>query len=155
MKNVKKNLLIGISILIIIFFYTMLSYDRYKVYPLIVTFLSITTGFAFTALSIIATSALAKELYNNESENNSLTLLHELVYKFRNSTFIFVLTIALIIFDSTVRKVPVLHLQKYEILPTKLLGSIILYFTILSFYNFALMFNMFSKFVIKTGSQKT
>lgn len=126
-------------------------------FDIIATFLSIIIGFTITALSIIATSQFSKKLYAVESEeDNSKSLLHILVHSFKKSTVLFIGTIVLIIilklfpesnngiyfylFDN--------HYNSLEILKT-----VILYFTTLSFFSFIDLFNTFSKFVIKSGSE--
>lgn len=124
-------------------------------FDLIAIFLSITTGFTITALSIIATSPFSKNLYLIESpKDNSKTLLHELVDRFKNSMILFILTISQIIFFNLL---PNNHIDiKIEVLCTiniiDFLKSSIFYFSILSLISFILLFFTFSRFVIKSAT---
>jgi uncharacterized protein YebE (UPF0316 family) len=66
----KKILMILVSLLIILLFSIKLNLNL-KAFDAIATFLSITTGFTITALSIIATSPFSKNLYNQESKKDN------------------------------------------------------------------------------------
>ena len=68
----KKILMIFVSLLIILLFAIKLNLNI-KAFDVIATFLSITTGFTITALSIIATSPFSKNLYNQESKKIRLS----------------------------------------------------------------------------------
>lgn len=153
----KKILVITFSIVIILIFTLKLDLNN-KAFDVVATFLSITTGFTITALSIMATSPFSRNLYEKESsKNNSKTLLHELVDKFKISMMLFIITISLI---------SLLNLFKEEYISTtftfcktkfttiEILKSTILYFSILSLISFVILFNTFSKFVVKSGSIK-
>lgn len=150
-----KKILVIICSFIIIFIFSMNVDLNIKAFDVVATFLSITTGFTITALSIIATSPFSKNLYDLESrKNNSKTLLHELVDKFKISMILFIVTISLIV---------VLNLYPEKYVDTKfviiksniseieILKSTILYSSILSLISFIRLFNTFSKFVIKSG----
>lgn len=79
-KYISKYLL---SIGVIFLLSTYLHFDNSATFGHILTFLSITTGFTITALSIIATSNFSKDLYKKEApDDNSKSLLHQLVGKF-------------------------------------------------------------------------
>lgn len=156
MKKIKKLS----SILYIIAFFLFLTIwkiEEKEILNSIVTFLSITTGFTITALSIIATSKFSQKLYSIESEeDNSKTLLHELVDKFKSATKIFLITIALILifpfvslYDSNN-----FYLLTYCIEPSHIIKSMVFSLTILSFYKFVSLLILFSKFVIKSVSTK-
>ena len=126
-------------------------------FDVIATFLSITTGFTITALSIVATSPFSKQLYSVETESdNSKTLLHELVSKFRTSTYLFISAIGLIIIHNFL---PIeftgktFRVMESSFSTVELLNSVILYFTILCFYAFAVLFHTFAKFVTKTATK--
>lgn len=153
----KKILVITFSIVVISIFTLKLDLNN-KAFDVVATFLSITTGFTITALSIMATSPFSRNLYEKESsKNNSKTLLHKLVDKFKTSMMLFIMTISLI---------ALLNLFKEEYISTaftfyktkfttiEILKSTILYFSILSLVSFVILFNTFSKFVVKSGSIK-
>lgn len=150
----KKILMIFVSLLIILLFAIKLNLNI-KAFDVIATFLSITTGFTITALSIIATSPFSKNLYNQESKkNNSKTLLHELVDNFKVSMLFFIVTISLITFINLFPEKYVF--RKFEIIQfsisvNEILKSTILYFSVLSLISFIILFNTFSKFVVKSG----
>lgn len=150
----KNILFIIFSVLIILIFSINVNLNN-KAFDVVATFLSITTGFTITALSIIATSPFSKNLYQQESKkNNSKTLLHELVDKFKISMILFIVTISFIIYlnlfkDNYVAKSITIFKNKTTTL--EILKSSILYLSILSLISFILLFNTFSKFVIKSG----
>ncbi len=150
----KNILLILFSVIIILTFTINVSLNN-KAFDVVATFLSITTGFTITALSIIATSPFSKNLYEQESKkNNSKTLLHELVDKFKISMILFMVCICFIIFlnlfnENYIPKSVTIFETKTTTL--EILKSIILYFSILSLISFIILFNTFSKFVIKSG----
>lgn len=154
MKTLKIILKIFTSVFAISFFTISFNVNM-KAFEVVANFLSITTGFSITALSIIATSPFSKNLYNQESsKDNSKTLLHELVDKFKTSMILFITTICLIVLLN-------LYPEKYiptmfkvcetEITTMAILKSFVLYFSILSLISFVILFNTFSKFVIKSG----
>lgn len=155
MKTVKIILFIIISIVFFYLLNTIWYFDNDKAFNSILTFLSITTGFTITALSIIATSSFSKKLFQKESlKNNSKTLLHELVDLFKNSTVLFIVTIVLILFyqflpscNKTLFKICIYNIS-YE----SLIKSTIWYSTILSFYNFINLLFTFSQFIIRSVS---
>ena len=151
---IKKILLLifSITLILIISFKVHLNM---KAFDVVATFLSITTGFTITALSIIATSPFSKNLYNQESKkNNSKTLLHELVDKFKTSMNLFITTISLIIFLNLYPEKNIssfFSIYKTKIITTDVLKATTLYFSILSLISFILLFQTFSKFVVKSG----
>lgn len=137
--------------------WTKWSFDNSNAFTSILTFLSIISGFSITALSIIATSDFSKELYQKESsKNNSLTLLHELIAIFRNSTLLFVFTIILILLYEFVPDLEyiVFQVPNYSLTYDKLIKGLIWYMTILSFGAFIYLLLTFSKFVIRSVSRK-
>lgn len=150
-----KNILFIIFSIIIILIFTVNLNLNDAAFNVVATFLSITTGFTITALSIIATSPFSKNLYDQESrKNNSKTLLHELVDKFKISMILFIVTISLITFlnlftENYIAKS--ITIYKTKITTLEILKSTILYFSILSLISFIILFNTFSKFVIKSG----
>ncbi|WP_177733816.1 hypothetical protein [Flavobacterium inviolabile] len=154
MRTLKYIFSIIISFIIILYLSIKISFNK-QAFEVIATFLSITTGFTITSLSIIATSPFSKKLYDQENKkDNSKTLLHELVNKFKASMILFVITIGLIIFfnlfSNDYDKKSIELFQNSFIL-IDFLKTSILYFTILSFRSFILLFSTFSKFVIKSG----
>lgn len=158
MRKSKKILFVIVSVIVVIAFAAFLSFDNSKAFESIITFLSITTGFTITALSIIASSTFSKQLYSiEEAEDNSKTLLHTLVYQFKNSTLLFVATIALIFLyyffveDEKTWRIAVIlnHNFSFPII----LKATIWYLTILSFWNFINLLLLFSKFVIKNATK--
>jgi len=155
MKKSKKVFFVIISVFVVIIFAAFLNFDNSKAFDSIITFLSITTGFTITALSIIANSTFAKQLYQIEEENdNSKTLLHTLVYQFKNSTLLFIATIALILLyffidDKEIIWKTVIILNQEFSFPI-ILKATVWYLTILSFWNFIKLLLVFSKFVIKS-----
>ncbi|NHQ60565.1 hypothetical protein G9409_08190 [Chlorobium sp. BLA1] len=150
----KKILLIAFSIVVILIFSLMTNINN-KAFDVVATFLSTTTGFTITALSIIATSPFSKNLYDQESKkDNSKTLLHELVDKFRVSMMLFIATISLIIFLNLFPEnyiATTITIFKNKITTIEILKSTALYFSILSLISFLILFITFSKFVIKSG----
>ncbi len=138
---------------------TVWNLDNSGAFDTVATFLSITIGFTITALSIIATSSFSKELYKTEDEkDNSKTLLHVLINLFKTSTFIFILTIGLILVYKFIKVSnlvePSCSIKSYEITLSVLLKAVIWYLTMVSFYFFIKLFNTFSKFVIKTATRQ-
>ena len=62
-----------------------MKYVDIKSFDMILTILSVLLGFALTAISVIATSSYSVKLYNIEdSKDNSKTLLHILIDKFKS-----------------------------------------------------------------------
>jgi len=129
-KIVKTLVLVILSFFMILLFSTVWNFENDNAFDTIATLLSITTGFTITALSIIATSSFSKYLYSLEdAENNSKTLLHNLIGKFKTSTIIFIVTIGLIlIFKFIASPSNVLFcIKSYPISFTILLKSVIWY----------------------------
>lgn len=155
MKRIK---LIILSFIIIFFLSTYLYLEKTDLaFGHIITFLSIITGFCITALSIIATSNFAKNLYNQEDpENNSKTLLHNLTDTFTNgilSSSIAIVLILLLYYFSDI----VFH--RFEFLNTfisiqSLITGGIWYFTIISIIIFIKLVFLFSKFVIQSAKRQ-
>lgn len=139
------------SLLILMSLSTIFYFKNEAAFAIIATFLSITTGFTITALSIIATSKLSKELYEIESQkDNSKTLLHELIESFKKATLLFILTIGLILIYNFFPCIELFSFSTYEITTEVILKSLIWYCTFISFYDFYKLFSVFSKFIIKS-----
>lgn len=156
MKVLKKIIIILLSLIVIFLLSFKLNFANDKAFDIISTFLSITTGFSITALSIIATSPFSKKLYEVESKkNNSKTLLHILIDKFIVSTLIFIFCIGSIIlynYFPVGEKGMYFDFLTFNFNTIKLLKSSIWFFTIVSFIKFIDLFLTFSKFVIKSST---
>lgn len=157
MKKLKNIGSVCVGIVIIALFSTVLNYNNGRAFDDIIYFLTIATGFNITAFSIIANSPFSSKLHNIEDKNdNSKTLLHVLVNKFRNSTLLFLCTIALILFyyfinsDTNVTHVKC-EIYGYTITFPVILKSTIWYLTIISFIKFYSLSKVFSQFVIKSA----
>lgn len=150
----KNIFVITFSIIVILLFTLNLDLNN-KAFDVVASFLSITTGFTITALSIIATSPFSKNLYEQESsKNNSKTLLHELVDKFKICMFLFITTISFITFLNLFPEgnlFKTFTIFQIKMILIDILKSTTLYFSILSLISFIVLFNTFSKFVIKSG----
>ena len=150
-----KNIFIVLFSLIIVIIFAINFNLNNKAFDVVATFLSITTGFTITALSIIATAPFSKNLYEQESKkNNSKTLLHELVDIFKISMILFIVTISLItLLNLFTEEYPATSITifKNKITTLEILKSLILYLSILSLISFINLLNTFSKFVIKSG----
>lgn len=156
MKTIKIIAFILLSFLVLILFSTVWNFQNQRAFQIIAVFLSITVGFSITALSIIATSSFSKNLYKIESKNdNSKSLLHDLVAKFQTSTTIFVITIAsILVFEFLPDYIqPIIKFKSYPISLNTIIKSVIWYLTILSFIAFLNLFHLFKKFVIKSATK--
>ncbi|MEX0720298.1 MAG: hypothetical protein WD059_06495 [Balneolaceae bacterium] len=157
MKNFSIYLKIILSIATIVLLIFVWNFDNDGAFDSILTFLSIITGFSITALSIIASSDFSKNLYLKESsKNNSLTLLHELVYLFRKSTLIFISGIMLILFYEFLPTLDeeIAILGAKEISISSILKAVIWFITGVSFMVFINLLLTFSKFIIRSVSNK-
>lgn len=155
MKRISSIIL---STIVIFIFSTYLHLDKTDLaFGHIITFLSIITGFCITALSIIATSNFAKELYKQEDQkNNSKTLLHNLIDAFKNCILSSSITIVLIIFSYYVSDIvfcKLIFLNTYISFETVIIGTI-WYFTIFSIIKFIKLVTLFSKFVIQNAKRQ-
>ncbi len=149
MKNASRYIAFLLTGLFFTLVYTDLDFDNSSAFPYILNFLSIATGFTITALSIIATSSFSKKLHMIESKsNNSLTLLHLLVFKFRRSVVVFMLTIFLILVFEFIPKGEILNIG-CGLTISSMLKGMIWYFTIVSWIIFLSLFLTFVKFIIK------
>jgi len=160
MKGIKNIITILASVIILLIFSTKLNFENTGAFDTISTFLSISTGFSITALSIIATSSFSKNLYQLEDKkDNSKTLLHVLVNQFKLSALIFIVTIGLILLfkfipikEDCIFTDCIFTIKSYKVSLDILLKSTIWYMTLISFYEFIKLFKTFSKFVIKSGT---
>ena len=151
MKKYKSYLIYLIAIPAVGFMSYFYESDNSSAFGDLVTFLSIIIGFTITALSIIATSTLSQKLYNKELKNdNSKTLLHKLVDKFKYSTILFTFIIALILIyqfgNSSLFQVEILD---KAIESKTIFRNLIWYLSLFAFVEFISLFNLFSKFIIK------
>lgn len=155
MKVFKRIIFAVLSICIVLLLSTKFNYSNSTAFDSIVTFLSITSGFVITALSIIATSAFSKKLYQLEdSKDNSKTLLHILVGQFKTSMIVFICGIASVLLFKFLpaSTTTLLTIKSYAINFTTILNSLVWFFTGLSFFVFVDLFYTFSKFVIKSAT---
>lgn len=154
-KNISKYLL---SLGAILLLSTYLYYDNSSTFGHILTFLSVTTGFTITALSIIATSNFSKDLYKKETpDDNSKTLLHKLVDKFEKSTVTFVSAIILILIFSLL--IEPTNFNEWSFSNTNIslktvLSGLIWFLTFRSIWLFIVLLRMFSKFVIQSAKRQ-
>lgn len=154
MANRKIIFRIFIYIIFVFVLSTYLNLDNSQYFSDIITFLSVTIGFSITALSIIATSQFSKELYKKEDKkNNSKTLLHTLIDKFKIAITVFLGTIVSILifyYLDDVNFVDYKFWKTHISIKTVLVGNTWL-LTILSIYHFVKVFNLFTKFIIKNS----
>lgn len=156
MIRINKKFQIIIYVLLVFLLSTYLQLDNSEYFSDIITFLSVTLGFSITAMSIIATSNFSKELYKKEStHNNSKTLLHILIDRFRKSIFIFLITLISILIFLYVKKLDFISYDfwKTEISVKSVMIGNIWYLTILSIYHFINILNLFSKFIIQSSKK--
>lgn len=153
-KNISKYIF---SIGVIFLLSTYLHFDNSATFGHILTFLSVTTGFTITALSIIATSNFSKDLYKKEApDDNSKSLLHQLVGKFEKSTLTFASAIFLILIYSLIEPA---QIKEWSLLNTSisfktLLSGLIWFLTFWSIWLFLDLLKMFSKFVIQSAKRQ-
>jgi hypothetical protein len=137
---------------------TFLNFDNDKVFDEIVTFIAILVGFSITSLTIIANSQFSKHLIHlDDADNNSKSLLHNLLDKFKWSTLIFILTVAAIFiynFIGTNIQFVSHHLCGYTFSFKGLLNAIVWYLTLWSFIKFIQLFKMIRQFVIQSAKGK-
>ena len=125
--------------------------DTHDAFPNIVTFISINIGFCITALSIISNSSFSKKLYDIEdSKDNSKTLLHILINKFKEAMVLFIITVACVLIYYFLEKNPFYFwLFKHHFSSTQLAQAFIWNFTIFSFYEIVSVINLLSKFIVR------
>lgn len=148
-KKLLNNIVPIILFVIIILF----TNSNDKAFSDIVTFVSISTGFCVTALSIIATSAFSKNLYQKEVVgDNSQTLLHQLVNSFKFSIYIFTTTVCLILIYKLIDQ-PVFNIKLFNkpFNLIKILSGLIWYLTCVSVIKFIALIKLFGHFVIKSA----
>lgn len=153
-KNISKYLL---SFGTIFLLSTYLHFDNSSTFGHILTFLSVTTGFTITALSIIAISNFSKDLYKKEApDDNSKSILHRLVAKFEKSTITFVSAIILILIFSLVKPINFKEWSYYNtVISLKtVLSGLIWFLTFRSVWLFIALLKMFSKFVIQSAKRQ-
>lgn len=156
-----KNYKIITSILLIgLYFFIMYRFVKNinpKSFEIIATFLSIAIGFCFTALSIIATSKFSKKLFGIESNsNNSKTLLHELLYKFKLAlNFSSICILFIIAFFTIPEKTDYSYklFNELNLSFKETFSSLILLFTVLSIYYYFDLIKKFIQFVLKESSK--
>lgn len=132
--------------------YVYMPIDNEYKFEEILTFLSITLGFAFTGMSLISGSEFSKKLYERESKkDNSTTQLHELVNIYFSTSKWFIINSILIILFNMFRNslqsnyVTILNIELY-----KLLYIIIIYFTLICCHKFYELIILFKNQVIQS-----
>lgn len=127
---------------------------NYKSFEVIATFLSIFIGFCFTALSIVSTSKFSKKLFQLESiNNNSKTLLHELIDEFKYAIIYSSICIIQIIIYFTLDETDKYILFENSHITIKfLLSYLIILFTIISFFYYFKLVKNFLQFILKEAS---
>lgn len=152
-----KNLIFFKKLILIIPFIIIfwLSKPTDKAFSDIVTFISIATGFSITSLSIITTSSFSRKLsLIDNSKNRSETLLHTLVWSFRNAIYLFTFTICLIFSYKYVdEKTYTTPSGKWNIDLMILFIDCIWYLTVLSVIKFLFLVNIFVGFVLQTAKR--
>jgi len=157
MKIIKKLLFLVISFLLLLMLMTKWNFNNSSAFDMISTFLSISTGFSITALSIIATSSFSQFLYSIEDSNdNSKTLLHQLIRRFKVSTLFFIFTIGLILIFKFVPDISdtIFSISIYPVSLRIILKSSIWYLTLICFVSFLNLFNLFIKFILRSATHR-
>lgn len=151
MKRIRILAYVILSILIVGILLFNFNKETKDALPNIVTFISITIGFCITALSIIANSPFSKKLYAIEDEkNNSKTLLHTLITKFKEAILLFTITIAcILVYYFLEKNNSSFSLFKHSFTYTQLTQAFIWNFTIFSFYELVSVLNLLSKFIVR------
>lgn len=153
-----KSLFFIISVIAVFAFSTILYLENsVEAFSHIITFLSIITGFCITALSIIATSNFAKDLYKIEDpKNNSKTILHNLINTFTKCIITSSSTIILILISYYISdiKFQIFQLLNLNISLKTIIVGLIWYFTIISIILFFKLVFLFSKFVIQNAKRQ-
>ena len=128
-----------------------------KAFGHIITLLSIITGFCITALSIIATSNFAKDLYRQEDpDDNSRTLLHNLTDMFKYCILSSAFAIVLILTSFYLVEINFCKFEFYGTyisIKTTIVGGI-WFATIISLIRFVYLVFMYSKFVIQSAKRQ-
>ena len=153
-KYISKYIL---SIGVIFLLSTYLYFDFSATFGHILIFLSITTGSTITALSIIATSNFSKDLYKKEAPNdNSKSLLHQLVGKFEKSMLTFSSAIILILIYLIIEPATIKEYSFFKtVISVKtILSGLIWFLTSRSIWLFFELIKMFSKFVIQSAKRQ-
>lgn len=157
MQTAKYIFKYALSVGVIFLLSTYLHFDNSATFGHILTFLSITIGFTITSLSIIATSNFSKDLYKKEApEDNSKSLLHQLVGKFEKSTLTFASGIVLILVYSLIEPVTIKECSFFntDISFKTILSGLIWFVTFWSIWLFLDLLKMFSKFVIQSAKRQ-
>lgn len=157
MQIVTKVVLYAFILGAIFLLSTFLYFENSSTFAHVLTFLSVTTGFSITSLSIIATSRFSKNLYEQEDPiDNSKTLLHQLVGKFERAIITFTTTIMLILIFSFIEPIEVKQWSFWntQISIKSLLSSCIWLLTFLSIWNFTKLLRLFAKFVIQSAKKQ-
>jgi hypothetical protein len=159
------------SLLLFIIFVNYFKIDNDKAHDSIIAFLSIGVGFCVTAISLLASSNFSKKLYSIESrKNNSMTLFHEFIAKFKKTFGLCILTILIVFiykFLSTENQTPatadvylLFHYYKLElnfyffkVSIVRSFNALIWFFLSLSLISFTEVVNLFVAYVEKNVTE--
>lgn len=123
-----------------------------KAFDMIGVIFSVLIGFSITSLSIIATSKFSKRLYQIESsQNNSKTLLHEIVDKFYSNMTLYILTVVLIVFYLIIPKSDIVLCEKLNLTIVNFLKSAIIVMTFQSLFSSKILLKYFKQFIVQAA----
>ena len=123
-----------------------------KAFDMIGVVFSVLIGFSITSLSIIATSKFSKRLYQIESsQNNSKTLLHEIVDKFYSNMTLYILTVVLIVFYLIIPKSDIVLCEKLNLTIVNFLKSAIIVMTFQSLFSSKILLKYFKQFIVQAA----
>lgn len=162
-----KFKLVALSLLTILFtlHFSVNEIDTSDKFEMMTGFMSITIGFSVTALSIIATSSFSKALYQLELPNdNSKTVLHQLVGLFKSSTFFFISNICLVFFYTLFSKnwlkiivfsinLDQISLSTINVSVDNLIQAVIWSLLIISIFEFSRLFSVFCNYTIQNSKK--
>ena len=157
-----KIIIFLIFLLALTFYFSYYKLNTSSNFEMMMSFMSITIGFSITALSITASSAFSKKLYQIENpKNNGETLLHKLINTFKASTFLCISNILLIFLYSIATRafletslVPYqlrLLNESKEISVEHIFQALIWGTLFLSIYEFIKLLKVFFNFVIQSA----
>jgi hypothetical protein len=149
---------ITIFFLIILFFlFNFIDIDNDNSFPSLITFFSIVFGFCITSLSVIANSSFSKKLYKIENpDNNSQTLLHELIFKFRDTIYFILTNIIIVFFYLFLGKklFPSFNFLFIKIGIRNILISLIWSLACISIIKLIFLIPIFIKYILKSGGDR-
>lgn len=147
-----KIIKICISVLIsVLTFYISMKYLEIKnyeqIFDIIFTYLSITIGFMITSITIIASSSYSIILYKKQDpKDNSKTLLHVIIGKFKTTIIFFIFPMAMIIVHS------VIPWENINMIVTNFYDTIIFLLTLWTFPILVIQLKLILGFIIQSIS---